>query len=106
MGKSYLAVNEIRHGNEDGTLTVFAPGEAVTGLAKEQMVALWEAGVLTEFDPNNRPADPVRDAEIEALKAQIAQLEAEKAAAEAAAQAAAEQEPPTDEETPAPDATA
>jgi len=82
--KQYFALNEIRHGETDGSVTVFQPDEQVTGLSKEQMVALWEAGVLREHDPSTVKKD-ARDDEIDRLKAQIEALEADKkAAAEAA----------------------
>lgn len=79
MAKSYYAVNTIRHG-VGGEVKVFEPGDQVTGLSKDEMVALWEAGVLEERDPS-KPAPDERDAEIERLKAQIEALEAEKKAA-------------------------
>jgi hypothetical protein len=77
--KQYYAVNEIRHGEPDGGMTVFAPGQQVSGLPKEAMVALWEAGVLEERDPSARPADD-RDARIVELEKELAAMRAEKEA--------------------------
>jgi hypothetical protein len=80
--KQYYARTEIQHGEADGGLKVFAVGTQVSGLTKEAMVALWNAGVLTEVDPSARPADD-RDDRIAQLEAQIAELTAKKTAAEA-----------------------
>lgn len=86
MAKQYFAVNEIRHGNPDGELVVFAPGQQVKGLDKDTMIALWEAGVLTEVDPDAVPRDH-RDDEIARLQAELDALKAEKAQTELAAPA-------------------
>jgi hypothetical protein len=80
--KQYYARSEIQHGEADGKVTVFAVGQQVTGLPKDAMIALWNAGVLTEVDPSQRPADD-RDDRIAQLEARIAELNAQKAAAEA-----------------------
>jgi|SRR5262245_2546662 len=95
--KTYHAVNQIRVGRGGGDADVtFEPGMEVTGLTKEQMVELWNAGVLEERDAEAQKANDERDAEIESLREQIAQLQAEKAAAAAAAGPAAEEAPPAD----------
>jgi hypothetical protein len=73
MAKQYFALNKIEHGD-----TVFMPGDVVEGLTKEQMVALWEADVLTEVDPDQQPPD-ARDNKIADLEKQIAQLKADAA---------------------------
>src|SRR5688572_22164755 len=80
MAKQYFAVNQIRHGEAGGAVTVFEAGEEVTGLSKDVMVRLWQSGVLREVDPNTVPRDH-RDDEIDRLKAQIEQIEQEKQAA-------------------------
>ena len=80
--KQYYARSEIQHGEADGKVTVFAVGQQVTGLPKDAMIALWNAGVLTEVDPSQRPADD-RDDRIAQLEAQIAELNRQKTAAEA-----------------------
>lgn len=51
----FRAVNRIRHGvaNEQGVQTevvVFEPGEKVTGLSKQDMKALWDAGALEQVE--------------------------------------------------------
>lgn len=81
MAKRYRAVNQIRHGvaGQEEPM-IFQPGQDVTGLSKDAMVSLWEAGVLEEYDPDARPKDD-RDDRIAALEKQIADLEAEKKAA-------------------------
>lgn len=89
MAKQYYAVNRIRVGRAPEEDLVFEPDQQVTGLDKDQMIELWNAGVLREVDPDNTPAD-ARDVRIAQLEAQIAQLEAEKQAA----QEAKEAEPP------------
>jgi hypothetical protein len=93
MAKRYRAINQIRFGKEDGKVETFEPGQDVVGLKKDDMVALWNAGVLEEYDPDARPKDD-RDDRIAALEAQIASLEAEKAA-----EADAAVEEPRDPET-------
>jgi hypothetical protein len=77
MGKQYFALNQIRHGEAGGEVTVFEPNEQVVGLSKEAMVSLWEAGVLREHDPSTVKRDD-RDIEIERLRQQIESLEQEK----------------------------
>jgi len=97
MANAYYAVNRIVHGVGGGEEQVFEPGDKVSGLTKEEMVALWEAGVLEERDPNAvGPAD-ARDDRIAQLEAELAAVQAEKAAAEAAA---SESEGPVAEEVP------
>jgi hypothetical protein len=75
MAKSYHAVNRIEHGGEGGELTVFEPGDQVTGLSKDEMLNLWNAGVLEERDSDARPKDD-RDARIADLEKQIEDLRA------------------------------
>jgi len=101
MAKQYYARSEIQHGTEDGGLKVFAVGDQVTGLNKDQMVALWNAGVLSEVDPAARPADD-RDARIAELEKQIAELNMAKAAAEAEPVPAAVTETPEPVDNPTP----
>jgi hypothetical protein len=59
MPKRYRAVNTIRYGvgeeQADGTVRqtgvkVFEPGDVVSGLPREEMKQLWEAGVLEQED--------------------------------------------------------
>ena len=45
------ALTEIRHGAEDGTVTVFAEGDKVTGLSKEEMESLRESGAIGSPEP-------------------------------------------------------
>jgi hypothetical protein len=79
MAKMYYAVNRIQHGETSGVVTVFEVGDRVTGLDKETMVALWQAGSLTEVDPDEQMQKQAD------LEARVAQLEAELAEARAAA---------------------
>jgi hypothetical protein len=83
--KQYFASSKILHGTGNGNETVFEPGDKVTGLTKDEMVALWNAGVLTERDPNAMPTDD-RDEKIAALEKQLADLKAEQAKAESGEQ--------------------
>ena len=94
MAKQYYAANRIEHGKEDGEVVVFEPGDQVTGLSKDDMVSLWQAGALTEVDPNARPKDD-RDARIQELEKQLADA---KAAQAAEAEEAAVVERPADED--------
>jgi hypothetical protein len=81
MAKSYYAINQIRFGVEgQKEPTIFEAGEQVTGLPKEAMVQLWEAGVLREHDPSKVEPDE-RDIRITQLEAEIEALKAEKASA-------------------------
>jgi hypothetical protein len=102
MAKQYFAVNQIRHGQPDGDLIVFEPGQQVTGLDKDVMVALWQAGVLTEVNPDEVPKDH-RDDEIARLQAELAALKAEKEA-EAPAPAPVEEVKPNGDTDPDPSA--
>jgi hypothetical protein len=95
MAKQYYAVNKIKFGRGNDEPLIFEANQQVTGLPVEEMKVLWAAGVLREVDPDNVPPD-ARDEKIAALEAQIAQLEAEKAAAKEAAEA----EPRPAEEVP------
>jgi len=89
MAKEYRAVNLIRVGRAPEEDVEFKPGEAVTGLTKEQMIELWNAGVLTEYDTEADQAMVEKDAIIADLQAKLDAAMADKAAAEAAAAAAA-----------------
>jgi hypothetical protein len=75
MSKQYFAVNRIVHGNGDAGESVFEPGQQVTGLSKDAMVSLWNAGVLREIDPEAEStvtADE-RDQRIADLEQQLAE---------------------------------
>jgi hypothetical protein len=56
MANEFVAVTEVRHGDEDGKVTTFAPGDTVTGLDDDTLHGLWAAGSLTVkgsvHDPN------------------------------------------------------
>lgn len=84
MAKEYYALNKILHGQGPDDELVFMPGDRVTGLSKEAMVALWEAGSLEERDPDARPKDD-RDDKIKELEAELERLKAEQMAAATAA---------------------
>jgi hypothetical protein len=45
----YRAQTRIKHGEADSVIW-FEPGEVVTGLDKDDMAALWDAGALYESD--------------------------------------------------------
>ena len=59
MADTFVAVTNIRHGEDDGEVTQILRGEEVEGLPKEVMVALWAQGSLavkgTPGDPNTWP---------------------------------------------------
>jgi hypothetical protein len=82
MGKTYHAVNTIRHGMAGEGEKVFSPGAQVTGLTKEEMLDLWNAGVLEERDEaaDKQAAVDARDARIAELEAQLAAMKAEQEA--------------------------
>jgi hypothetical protein len=86
MAKQYYATNEIRHGMPGGEIKTFVSGDLVVGLSKDDMLALWNAGALTEVDPE------AAEKEEADLKAKIAELEAQLAEARAEAAAPAEEE--------------
>jgi len=48
MAKGYVSTTTIQYGTPEGETVTFAPGDPVTGLTKEQMAELWEAGALEE----------------------------------------------------------
>jgi len=50
MPKSYKAVTSIKHGMPDGQTVTFEVGDTVTGLSKEAMKELWDAGALAADD--------------------------------------------------------
>jgi len=78
MAKQYFALSQIQAG-VDNDVKVFEVGDQVVGLPKEQMVSLWNAGVLTEKDPDATPPDD-RDEKIAALEKELHDLRLEKAA--------------------------
>jgi len=78
MAKAYYATSKIVHGDGDKGERVFEAGDQVTGLNKDQMVSLWDAGVLTERDPKQLPPDD-RDDKIASLEAELAKLRADQA---------------------------
>jgi hypothetical protein len=59
MANKFYAATRIKHGSrtEDGSQDgkyeskVFEPGDEVTGLSKEDMKGLWNAGALTQEAP-------------------------------------------------------
>jgi hypothetical protein len=87
MASQYYARTKIQHGFVGGDTKTFEVGDQVEGLSKEDMVSLWEAGALTEVDPNARPQDD-RDERIAQLEKELGDLknqqreDAEAAAAE------------------------
>jgi len=89
--KTYHAVSQIQVGKGGGEITVFEAGDQVTELSKEQMVELWNAGVLEERDPDARPKDD-RDERIKELEDEIKRLR-ETEEAEPEMKAAAERGP-------------
>ncbi len=71
------ALTTIRHGEEDGAVTVFEPGDKVTGFDKD---------ALEEMRLNGSVGDPPPDVtkyadENEALKAEVEELKSELSAA-------------------------
>jgi cytoskeletal protein RodZ len=76
MASTYYATSRIQHGVGNGEEKVFVAGDKVEGLTKEEMVALWNAGVLSERDPNQSPPDE-RDDKIAELEKQLADLKAQ-----------------------------
>jgi len=76
MASTYYATSRIQHGVGNGEEKVFEAGDKVEGLSKDEMVALWNAGVLTERDPNQSPPDE-RDDKIAELEKQLADLKAQ-----------------------------
>jgi len=48
MAKGWKATTRIQYGAADGTVKIFMPGDPVTGLSKEEMAQLWDAGSLEE----------------------------------------------------------
>jgi len=81
MAKQYFATSKIVHGDAPNEDKVFQPGDVVEGLSKEAMVALWEAGVLTERDPDDEKPDE-RDKKIADLELELSKLRADKTNAE------------------------
>jgi hypothetical protein len=98
MAKEYYATNQIRHGMPSGEVKVFELGERVMGLTKDEMVALWNAGALTERDPDVAAADrAAMQARIDQLEAELAEARTKMTEAEEAA-VAAEESPAVEEE--------
>jgi uncharacterized Zn finger protein len=62
MAKVYKAVTRIKHGKEGGEVVEFAPGDRVTGLTKEEMKSLWDAGALEQAEVEVTPAKPAEEA--------------------------------------------
>lgn len=71
---SLVAYSRIVHGKDDGSRLVIEEGNKVSGLDKETMQALKEAGVVGE----EAAATPD---EVEELRAKVAELEAQLAGA-------------------------
>ena len=82
MALQYYARTKISFGLGGGEKKIFEVGDLVEGLSKEDMVQLWEAGALSEVDPNARTKDD-RDARIEELEEELRQLKAKQAEEEA-----------------------
>jgi len=61
MAKGWRATTNIQHGAKDGEQVTFEPGDPVTGLTKEQMAELWEAGALIEAEVEDSKASPRSD---------------------------------------------
>ena len=78
MALQYYARTKISFGLGGGEKKIFEVGDLVEGLSKEDMVQLWEAGALSEVDPNARTKDD-RDARIEELEEELRQLKAKQA---------------------------
>jgi hypothetical protein len=92
MAGKMVALTDIHHGMEDGNVKTFRRGDAVTGLSKETMLALVEAGSVGEEEqlPERReapgePSDMEKEfqVKIEERDSQIAELRTKLAAAEA-----------------------
>jgi hypothetical protein len=58
---TWVAITQIRHGEGGGEVTVFEPGETVTGLDKDTMYALYAGGSLTEKGSRNDPSTWVNE---------------------------------------------
>jgi len=79
MASQYYALSKILHGQGAAGELVFEVGDQVKGLNKDAMISLWNAGVLTERDPNQAPPDD-RDDRIKALEKELADLKASQTA--------------------------
>jgi hypothetical protein len=73
-----VALTNISHGEEDGSVTEVAYGESVKDLPKDVVKDLTDQGLVGEL-----PGPVVDDGEKAALEARVAELEAALAAAEA-----------------------
>jgi len=80
MAKKYKAITRIVVGGSNGDRREIEPGDVVTGLSKDQMVELWNAGVLTEVDEEKEQAADERDQKIADLEQQLAEMRAAKVA--------------------------
>jgi hypothetical protein len=80
MAKQYVAMSQIRVGRAPAEDTVFEAGDVVTGLSKDEMIALWDAQVITEQVEQVKVADE-RDQKIADLEQELAELRAAQAAA-------------------------
>lgn len=76
-----VALTEIRHGEEDGQITVYAPGEDVSGLDEDTLKQLEEAGVVGDPTPVPKEEADALVAENDELKEQVEALKAQLAAA-------------------------
>lgn len=76
-----VALTEIRHGEADGKVTVYAPGEDVSGLDEDTLKELEEAGVVGDPTPVPKEEADALTEENDELKAKVAELEAELAKA-------------------------
>ena len=81
----FVAITEIRHGEEDGSLTVYKPGESVAD-ADQELLDQWYAS--GSIGPGVENVDAVQD-ENERLKLLVADLTAQLEAAKAPANASA-----------------
>jgi hypothetical protein len=53
----FVAVTRIEHGedtDQGNKVMIFEPGDEVTGLSKETMRELWDAGALSQVDTGSR----------------------------------------------------
>jgi hypothetical protein len=100
MAKQYYALTKILHGEGAAGEQEFKPGDLVTGLSKDAMVALWQAGALEERDPDARPKDD-RDERIKELEAQLEDLKREQAVAALETAPEVPEGPTTEDEVPA-----
>jgi hypothetical protein len=82
MANQYRAVSQIRVGRAPDDDLVFQKDDVVSGLTKDQMVELWNAGVLTEVSEEEAAASDERDAKIADLEQQLAEARAAAAAAQ------------------------